>query len=250
MITENIHFYNSKNQKIAGRIYRGETTSDNGVIYSHGLFSSKDGYKITRMASDIVESGFTLLTFDFSFAGESEGELSDISVIQEVDDLVNAVQFFKEYGIGTIHLIGSSMGGTVSLLYTSENQENLSTLTLIATPIDLVKLVQKIIKPQDIDSLPDDGFTDVQGVMIKNKFFKEQNHIDMRSAISRINVPTLIIHGQLDEAVDVDNAILLHASLNSKKKLVIVDDGEHTLTRDSDLKIIRENIIEWVISNS
>ncbi len=249
MISEKIHFYNSKKQKIAGRIYRDETPSGIGVIYCHGLFSSKDGYKITRMASDIVESGFTLLVFDFSFAGESEGELSDISVIQEGDDLLNAVKFFLGYGIAKPHLVGSSMGGAVSLLYTSDHQENLSSLSLIATPINLEKLVQKIIGARDIDSLPDDGLTDIQGIMIKNKFFKEQKQIDMRGAISRIDIPTLLIHGQLDAAVDVDNAILLHASLHAKKKLVIIDDGEHTLTRDSDLKIIRENIIEWMRSN-
>lgn len=250
MISENIYFFNSRNQKIAGRIYRDEAPSGIGVIYCHGLFSSKDGYKITRMASDIVESGFTLLAFDFSFAGESEGELSDISIIQEVDDLYNAVKFFQGYGIAKPHLVGSSMGGAVSLLYASGHQENLSTLSLIATPIDLVQLAEKIVGDQDIDSLPDDGFTDIQGVMIKNKFFKEQKQIDIRGAISRIEIPTLLIHGQLDAAVDVENAILLHASLQEKKKLVIIDDGEHTLTRDSDLKIIRENIIEWMRSNS
>ena len=249
MISENIHFFNSKNQKIAGRIYRDKAPSGSGVIYCHGLFSSKDGYKITRMASHIVESGFTLLAFDFSFSGESEGELSDISIIQEVDDLLNAVKFFQGYGIAKPHLVGSSMGGAVSLLYASDHQENLSTLSLIATPINLVQLAGKIIGDQDIDSLPDDGVTDIQGVMIKNKFFKEQKRIDMRGAISRIELPTLLIHGQLDAAVDVENAILLHASLQEKKKLVIIDDGEHTLTRDSDLKIIRENIIEWMRSN-
>ena len=67
MIIENVQFTNDKNQKIAARIYYKEAITKTGVIFCHGLFSGKDGYKITRLAGDIVNAGYTLFTFDFSF---------------------------------------------------------------------------------------------------------------------------------------------------------------------------------------
>jgi hypothetical protein len=95
MSVEEITFENNLNKRLSGRIYRPDKPGDTGVVFSHGLFSSKDGYKITRLAGDIVSSGHALMAFDFSFSGESGGSISDISVLQEVADLAAAVRFFK-----------------------------------------------------------------------------------------------------------------------------------------------------------
>jgi len=99
MIVEDVNFKNGRGQSLAGRIYREEAASGSGVIFCHGMFSNKDGYKITRMAGDIAAAGFTLLTFDFSFTGESGSAISELSIIQEVDDLECAVEYFRRYGI-------------------------------------------------------------------------------------------------------------------------------------------------------
>ena len=42
--------------------------------------------------------------------------------MQEVNDLKHAADFFIEYGIKNIHLMGSSMGGAVSILYASQTE--------------------------------------------------------------------------------------------------------------------------------
>ena len=218
--------------------------SKRGVIFCHGLFSSKDGYKITSMAEHIVNAGYTLLTFDFSFVGESEGDISELSILQEVEDLRCAFSFFQEYGIDTFHLIGSSMGGVVSLLFSSEKGTEIKTQILIATPVIFsdLKLTQNNF--DNIDSIPDDGMTSIDGVPVHNRFFKEIMRLDMNKTLCGISAPTLVIHGGRDMVVDVANAHYTEERLSSRKKLVIIEDGDHNLKRDSDLQTLKRDILE------
>jgi esterase/lipase len=250
MNIEKISFLNNESQKIAAKIHTGAEKSLNGVIFCHGMFSSKDGYKITNLAEHIVNAGFTLLTFDFSFAGESEGNMSELSVFQEVDDLNSAFFFFKKYGMKQIHVIGSSLGGLVSLLFSSILKKEISSQTLIAAPVLLDDLLYNMLKTTDINSIPDTGYTEVEGIKIHNKFFKETLKINIDNAINNIMTPTMIIHGAEDNVVSVNNAIALIKCLNTDKRIILIDGGDHNLTRDSDLKVLRENILEWLKSHS
>jgi pimeloyl-ACP methyl ester carboxylesterase len=246
MTVEDIHFDNNLNQRLSGRIYKPDNPGDAGVVFSHGLFSSKDGYKITRLAGDIVSSGHALMAFDFSFSGQSGGHISDISVLQEVADLAAAVRFFKDSGMKKIHLMGSSMGAAVTLLYASRGEPALSSLILIATPADIRTLLLSSAGIADLESLSENGMTAVEGIPIKNSFFREVSEIDMREAIKKIRVPVLAIHGGKDSVVDPGNVELLEDGLETFVKTVVIDDGDHNLTRDKDIRFLKETIINWI----
>jgi len=245
MITENLYFYNNRGQRIAGRIYRDEEMSKKGVIFCHGLFSSKDGYKITMLSHDIVKAGYTLFTFDFSFVGQSEGHISELSILQEVEDLKSAFMFFKDYGLEEINLMGSSMGGVVSLLITMEKKFEIKTLTLIATPVNLHSIIPDNLDIEGIDKLPDKEMTSLNGIQINNRFFRELKQINTDIAINNLMIPTIIIHGLSDKVVAISNARHLSKNLKSQKKLVIINGGDHHLSRESDINVLRENIIDW-----
>ena len=249
MTKEDVFFLNKKNTRISGRIYRADSVSETGVIFCHGLFSSKDGCKITALAEDIVIAGYTLLTFDFSFTGESGGNLSEMSVLQEVDDLRCAFRFFKEYGIKKIHLIGSSMGGVVTLLFASGRDYNPESLVLLATPIRLKELMHGISGIDDANSLNENGMTLVDGVFLNNFFFKELSEIDMLASVRGIDKPVLIIHGSRDEVVNASDAESLNRELRCDKKLFFIKDGDHSLTRDTDILFLKKTIIKWLNSH-
>jgi pimeloyl-ACP methyl ester carboxylesterase len=250
MIIERVEFFNNLGQRLVGKIQREKSASGTGVVFCHGLFSSKDGYKITRLAADIVGEGYTLLTFDFSFAGESEGDMSQFSVRQEVRDLECAIAFFRQRGIDRFHLMGSSMGGAVSLLHASKNPEGVLSLVLIATPADLEQLILANTGVTDVDSLPDGGMTPIDGIMIHNKFFRELRDARPGDAARSVGVPTLVIHGGLDQVVDVSSARLLEQRLAGEKRLVIIGDGDHHLTRESDMRVLSAEIAGWLQQHS
>jgi pimeloyl-ACP methyl ester carboxylesterase len=243
MIVENVHICNNLNQLLPGRIYRTETESEAAVVFSHGLFSNKDGYKITRLARDIVSSGYTLLTFDFSFTGESGGSMSDLSLFQEVRDLASAIVFIKGRGVKHVHLMGSSMGALVTMVCASGLFPSPDSLMLIATPVDVRST---FLANGGIGSYPENGSTIIDDVPIKNKFFRELYGINMEEILKKIISPVLAIHGGRDAVVDRSNVGLLEIYLPRGLKKIIIEDGDHNLTRDSDIEMLRDAVISWL----
>ncbi|MCU0846524.1 MAG: alpha/beta hydrolase [Spirochaetes bacterium] len=245
MKAEKIIFKNGKNQELFGRLYIPEAEQGKCVIFSHGLFSSKDGYKITRLAGDIVSEGFFLLAFDFSFSGESGNNIADISIRQEVDDLKSAVAFMRDAGADDIHLMGSSMGAAVTILYASEYAYRPSSLISIAAPMDLAGISREA-GIEDPGSLPPEGTACIDGIRLKNAFFREIMNIDMKAAAARIDCPVLIIHGALDSVVNARNAEILEETLKRGSRKFIVDDGDHNLSREEDIRSLSREITSWL----
>jgi len=245
MIIENFKFKNLRNIELAGRIYRKSEDQKTGVIFSHGLFSSKDGYKITQMAGTILNSGFALMTFDFSFSGQSSGNIADISIYDEVNDLKCAIDLFKSLGIEKIHLMGSSMGAAVTILTASLGEYEFESLILIAAPLSFSKLVPEI-KQDDLKLLNPHGYTSISGVMVNNGFIREIFEIDMVGAVKKIGIPALVIHGKMDAVVDFSDMQTFIKNCTSACSSLVIEDGDHNLTRDSDINIISENVKEWL----
>ncbi len=245
MQIDNFKFLNSRGIELAGRIYRKNSGLKQGVIFSHGLFSSKDGYKITRMAESIVDSGYTLMTFDFTFSGESPGSISEISIFEEVEDLKSAIALFKSRGFEKIHLMGSSMGAAVTILAASTGMAGIESLILIATPLSFEKLIPEI-RREDVEMLNPDGYTSISGVRVNNRFIREIFQVSMIDAVRKINLPSLIIHGRNDEVVDFSNMDLYIQNSGGDCSPLVIDDGDHNLTRDSDIEIISERVKGWL----
>lgn len=245
MKTGNFHFSNRRGYSLAGRIYSDNDNIKSGVIFSHGLFSSKDGYKITRMAESIVESGFSLMTFDFTFSGESPGDIKDISIMDEVEDLKCAIDYFKGMGAEKIHLMGSSLGAAVTILAASSGQFDIESLILIASPLSFTKLVPEI-NNDSLQSLEPDGYTSISGIMVNNRFVREIFEIDMISAVKKISIPSLLVHGKRDAVVDFSNLDAYKKKSPSKCDTLVIEDGDHNLTRDSDIHLISEKVKEWL----
>src|SRR5207247_3787580 len=77
---------------------------------------SSDVCSSDLLADRLASAGISVVRFDFSYVGESEGEFADLTFRGEVEDLAGAWRFFRERIDGPIGILGSSMGGTVALL--------------------------------------------------------------------------------------------------------------------------------------
>ncbi len=248
MRVEEIEFINNKGRLLSGRLYHPARAGSDGVLFCHGLFSSKDAHKIIRMSDSVAAAGFTLMTFDFSFT--MGGDFSRFSILQEVEDLRSAFGYFLGRGIKAVHLVGSSMGGVVSLLFASEAHQSIKSLSLIATPVKLDELLIRLTGGTDPRTLSAEGMSLVEGTAVHNAFFHEALSIPMLERLRAVKAPALILHGAVDPIVDISNVRTLESTLRSEKRTVIIIDGEHNLTRESDIEILKENIIRWIKEHS
>lgn len=247
--TGSFFFRNNRGLRLAGRIRHAAGASRTGIVFSHGLFSSKDGYKITRLSDAIVSTGIPLLTFDFSFSGESEGRIADLSLLQEAEDLAAAIRWASDnLGWRSFHLMGSSMGAAVTLLHASKHPAGIESLVLIATPVDLRRLITSAtgLDAAALEALPDEGTRAIEGIEVRTSFFRELLRVDIAAAARSVACPVIAFHGGRDATVDPGNVRLLEESLQGPLKTVLIDDGDHNLTREGDIQILGEEITGWI----
>jgi len=245
MYTEEFLFPGTAGHHLSARIYCDNLENKNGVIFSHGLFSSMDGYKITRLAQNIVSSGYSLMTFNFSSAENFENNTRNLSVLQQVRELECAADEFIKRGIDRLHLMGSSMGSAITLLFASSVTISIQSLMLIATPFDLGAIIPGQIKDK-LPGLDDHGYSEISGVMVNNSFLKEIIRISMIDTVKKINCPVLLIHGTDDDVVNFSNLALFTANCNTNCTELPIKGGDHNLTDNKYLNIISRNITEWL----
>lgn len=236
---------------LSGRMYTPANETGTCVIFSHGLFSGKDGYKITKLAGDIVSAGCSLITFDFSWHSAPGAGISGISLSDEINDLSAVVEFAVSLGYSKLHLAGSSMGAAVSILFysgvkNSETAERIRSMILIAPPFDLEELITRNTQLKDIDFSDPAAYSEIEGVLINNGFFLEVKKLNPALTVSEIDIPALCLHGENDSVVPAENSIRIRRISPPGSKSVIIPSGDHNLTDEKSLEILRAGITSWL----
>lgn len=100
-------------------------TSKNGkchvVIVCHGFTGNMDSPLLTDLADDLVESGIGVLRFDFNGHGKSEGKFENMTVLNEIGDLKNVIDWTRSQTFTEdISLAGHSQGGVVTSMVAGE----------------------------------------------------------------------------------------------------------------------------------
>jgi fermentation-respiration switch protein FrsA (DUF1100 family) len=231
MKTEKMYFQ-SEGQKIAGVLHLPEKNDPPCVIASHGLLSSKDSEKYIALGEQLSKEGMAMLRFDFRGIGESEGRLEDDTVSRRITDLGAAIDFMlTRPGLGRrVGLVGSSLGGYISLFKAATDREIRATV-IWATPFHLDDLGSK---KQDED-YPPPGDT----------FFKDLPRHRLQSVLPKIS-SCMVIHGEKDELVPVDQAWEIFQGLSGPKEIHIIDGADHRLTEPKHRQRAMDLTLEWL----
>ena len=206
----------SEGQKIAGVLHLPEKKSPPCVIASHGLLSSKESEKYVALGEKLSQEGIAMLRFDFRGIGESEGRMEDDTVSRRIMDLGSAIQFIRSRRDlkNRTGLLGSSLGGYVSLIKASQ-EENIRAIVIWATPFHLDDL--KSNKGTEGHPLPEEAF------------FEDLPKHQLLPLLPRVS-NCMVIHGERDELVPVDQAWEIFHSLGAPKEIHILEGADHRLT--------------------
>lgn len=240
-------FRNSLGQRLFGVLHRGSSGSRLGatIVLAHGMMSSKEGTKQRAFAGAFAEKGFSVLRFDFSFCGESEGRFEEITFAQEVDDLRSAVAWVRERGAAPLGLLGSSMGGAVAILYASEEPSVAALVTLAAVghPARIADRMEDL--KRKTQEWKDAGYQLGAEGEPGERFFEDARAQDVLAAVRRLSAPLLVLHGASDEVVPVEDAYAIHASAGGPKALRILPGVDHRFTAPQALEKALQAATEW-----
>jgi alpha/beta superfamily hydrolase len=202
---------------LSGIIHHPRRESRGCIITSHGLMSNKDSDKFIELGDRFAEAGFTVLRFDFSGCGESEGNIADTTVTGRRDDLRAAIAFMQSRNSGgprPMGLLGSSMGGFVSLLVASQ-QAGINAVAAWATPFSFEELRE--------------GISGGSEGLIKERFFEDARLYAAASFVPRVR-NLLLIHGDCDATVPLHHAERLYAEAQEPRRLEIIAGADHSIT--------------------
>ncbi len=229
-MSKKIEFENSSGKKLVGDFY--PASSEEAIIMCHGFTGDRHEWgRFDKLAEAFNETGFNVLTFDFSGSGESDDD--SISVEKEVDDLKSAINFMRKKGFFKIGLFGLSMGGLICL----NNTENVSAIVLAAPVSNKEENYEEgRLIPKGFVKLENGNFlfkykkdTDVfrRKVVVDKKIIEERENINQEELLRNVKCPVLIVHGTEDESVplqDSENAIRY---LNEDSRLYIIKSADH-----------------------
>ncbi|HSC70348.1 MAG TPA: alpha/beta fold hydrolase, partial [Candidatus Methylomirabilis sp.] len=202
------------------------------VVASHGLLSSKDSAKYVQVADEFSRAGIAVCRVDFRGCGESPGSLLETTVAQRVSDLRATVEQVRRHPAlsGRVALLGSSLGGYVSLFVASQDFK-VKAVAAWATPANLDYLAERP------DAARATGLGDAFLTELKEGRYR---HAPVGTRFC------LFVHGDRDEVVPVEHARHLHEAAFSPKRLEIIPGGNHQLT-DPDHRVEALRLsLEWI----
>ena len=224
--------------------------SDISIFFFGGYSSDMSGTKATALSKWCIEKKYNFLRFDYSGHGQSDGKFEDGGITKWS---VEANEIFEKFHNKKNIIIGSSMGGWISLIVTKKNISTVHGLIGIASAPDFVVGEWNRLSQEQKDKIKKEGkiiinWTDYEeDYVITYKFLKDgMENMLLKNPIP-ITCPIRLLHGRLDEVVSISTSQKIIDQIQSKDKdLLIIEDGDHSLSRESDLNLLFNKIEDLV----
>lgn len=220
------------------------------VILCHGFKGFKDWGCFPYIMDRVAEEGNFAVSFNFSYngTGENDSDQSDFTRLElfaentftrELDDLGCIIDYLFEnrekfnYDTDNISLIGHSRGGGIAILRTSEDKRIgklivLSSVCNFNRYSDTLKNKWKEVGYFEVINSRTNQMMRMNYTLIED-LEKNKERLDIQKAISKINVPVMIIHGTQDVTVDYSNAEDLYSRSNKESaELILIENTGHT----------------------
>jgi len=242
---ERVAFHNARKQKLVGVLHRPATRADAAAILCHGMESSKESEKIVALSRQLAERGIFALRFDFAGSGESEGKFEEMTYSGEVEDLRAAHDFVLQYQPQKVGIFGSSMGGTVATLFAAE-EKTIAALATVAAPVHPEKFTAKLLTPEGARQWRTRGYIIYHDRRLNISLHDDLERLDVPKAARTISCPALVIHGDKDDTVPVEEGRELFTALAGPKRLCIIEGSDHRLTEPAHLQKALTESIDWL----
>lgn len=221
------------------------------VVFLCGYASDMNGTKALALEDWAQRSGRAFLRFDYAGCGESEGDFEDQTLASWRDDALRVIDAVVE---GPVVLVGSSMGGWVMLLIAKARPRLVAGMVGIAAAPDFTDWgysdAEKatILRDGRIEQPNDYG--DTPTVTTRDFWASGEANKVMTGPIA-FDGPVRLLQGQRDREVPWERALTLAGLFRSDAvQTVLVKDGDHRLSRDSDLALILRSVEDVLCSSS
>ena len=230
----------------------------NNILILHGWGSRAENW--SRVKELLENQGYKVFVPDLPGFGEN----SPLSRAWAIDDYVQWVSdFCEKNNLSQFFLLGHSFGGAVAVKFSLKYPEKVKKMFLVASSGIRRKTIKKEILKKIANFLKFFSFLPfyssirkifykiviqksdypyTEGIM-KETYLKIINE-DISSCFSEVSVPTIIIWGDKDDVLPVENAYFINQKIKNSD-LVIIPGVNHDLERKVP-EILAEKIKEFL----
>ena len=234
----------SEGRRLAYHLTEGKLP---GVVFLGGFNSDMTGTKAIHLEAFCQRMGVRFLRFDYSGHGQSSGNFADGTIGTWKRD---ALDMLDTIAPGKNILVGSSMGGWLTLLAALERPENVVGLVGIASAPDFTETL--IWRPSTVmqkEQWHKEGVIHIPDCYGKKpypityKLIEEgRNHLLLTDKIL-LDIPVRLIHGMKDGDVPFQVSMQLAERLASTDIIVtLIKDAVHRLSEPEQLEIIEKTV--------
>ena len=217
------------------------------VVFLHGFASDIEGKKPKIFKRFAIKNKIGFLAMEYSGHGKSSGEFTrgNISTwTKEAKQLIRSKIPKKNNFI----FIGSSMGSWIALnLFKTFKKKIKGFIGISSAPEFLENLMWKKFSKKIKNKILNKGVYKLKNgqheYLITHQLIKDgrKNKVLNKSITSKI--PVTMDHGSKDEVVPkIYSKKILTLFPNAKKKLKIINNGDHSLSSNRNLKIILKEL--------
>ena len=234
-------FLTKNNQKIHYEFINNKSLTT--IIFLHGLMSNIQSKKAKHLKKFVNKNKINLLLFEYSGHGKSSGKFTDFSIKNWVNDSRSIIK--KLIKKNKIVLVGSSMGAWIGVILIKYFYQRIKGYVGIASAPDFTEeLIWKKLNISEKNNIKKNRIYKLKSnhnnfYPITKKFIIDGKKNLILNKKIKCNFPVELLHGINDSSVPWFYSLKLLKTLISKKiNLTIINDGDHSLSRDQDLKKI------------
>jgi len=255
---------NSSERNILLDFYPGEQTAvilaqpsnatNKIVLLIHGFMSNKDSETNLELTKRLIAKGIATVRLDMFGHGKSDGLFQQLTLSRCLHQVEGLIAWIQENGYEEIGLVGSSLGGLIAI-HTAEKHPELVSIALKCPVSSYPVLWESRLGKGGMAHWEKEGIFsfifDDQKARLEYGFYEDLLKFNTYADAARIKTPTLIVHGDADDDVPVDQSIRLFDTLRIArplKELVLISGADHGFEKPEDFKQMIDKIEDWILS--
>ncbi len=227
-----------------------EQPTEHLVILCHGFMSSRESSTNLALTEKLLSNGIATCRFDFFGHNESSGAFQEMTLTRCLDQAEEILRWSAQHGYSKYSLVGSSFGGLVAILMAARHPD-LCSVALKCPVSDYPAIWQSLLGEGGMKEWQKSGilsFATYDGkARLEYPFYEDLLKYDTYREAALIQSPILIVHGDADVDVPVDQSKHLFKLLQARKAIEIIPGAGHDFSKPDDFELMVARIAAWLI---